>query len=62
MLTYMQYLFIGVFLWEGTLYYWWDGREQVIVFENTDMQEIRLWVMLGSAFAMFVCELMKEPV
>lgn len=62
MLTYLQWLFIGCFLWEGTLYYWWEGREQVIVFGDWDMQFIRLWIMLGSAIAMFICELMKEPV
>lgn len=60
MLTYMQYLLMAAFLMEGTIYYWWDGREQVIVFETMDMQEVRLWIMLGSAFGLFMCELMKE--
>lgn len=61
LVKYIQYLFTFVFMWELGVYTAYAGREQMIVFDTWDMQEIRLTLMMLSVLFICLAEMMKEP-
>lgn len=59
MLTYLQYLLMGAFFWEFALYTYNCDKPQIIVFDVWDIQMVRLTIILLSALAILVCEVLK---